>query len=451
MHAISWNCDDFGVTDMTDWLTLARRIRQELFTRFLEPQTKQLVTYTEHWLKGHIPTPEEISRAIPNAPSYSTGIEDGTLRGSALLAQLCDEYELTSDPEVKTQAHTLFAGLCRAQNAARPMGFVPRWVLADGESCYPNSSGDQHTILFYGLWRYVNSPLASDRDKADAATIAERVVCRIRDHDWCIAAKDGQSAHAGGQLTAARLLAVLMAAHRLTGQTVWRDVYEQKASEDLEEQLNKTIGPGPFTPAGWGFYGPQQQSELLTLLIEEDEDPERNLCFRNTRNEIARRFLNTPIPTTAHCPIYSDSCRAALTDAAHIETPFDVLRVFKHDLWGKDEDRDWRVDFQRWLADGNAPVPNPYILWWLGRRPALCHERNCAISPLVAFQIALLCGDPELERRVMPAAEAYFAAVDICRAGKVGSLSAAHGLAVLAARAAPDPANSRRATKRRRK
>ena len=75
------------------------------------------------------------------------------------------------------------------------------------------------------------------------------------------------------------------------------------------------------------------------------------------------------------------------------------------------------------------------MLWWIGRRPALCHERNCAISPLVAFHVALLSEDQALAAQVREPVDAYFDQVDITRAGKVGSLTAAHGVCVLRARA----------------
>lgn len=419
---------------MHDWLGMARRVRRELFARFLEPQTAQLVTYSEHWRKGHIPTSWEAEQAVPNGPGYSTGIEDGTLRGSSLLAVLCDEYDLTRDPEVREQAHRLFDGLRRAQDAADPAGFVPRWVLPDGRSCYPNSSGDQHTILFLGLWRYSRSPMATEEQRTAAAAIAQRVMIRLRDAEWRITTRTGTNAHAGGRLLRPRLLALLLAAHRLTGDGQWLEFFRQgSAVEAAAADIQRMLGSGPTTPSGWGFYGPQQLCELLTVLVEEDADTERARLWRSARTEIARRFLCSPIPTEAHCPTYSDTCAHALGPAAHIGSPLEVLDVFRHELWGLEEDREWRSDFRAWLAQGHGTEPGPYILWWLGRRPALCHERNCAISPLVAFHVALLSGDAELRQQVLDPIHRYVDTVDVCKARKLGSLAAAHAVAVLAA------------------
>lgn len=421
---------------MNDWKGIARSIRSEVRDRFVELETKQLVTYTEQWKKGYIPTPEEAAQAIPNGPSYSTGIEDGALRGGAMLASLCDEYDLGADDEVKALAHTLFEGLQRAQDLADPPGFVPRWMLSDGKTCYPNSSGDQHTILIYGLWRYVKSPMATDAHKRAAAAIAGRVLTRIREQGWRIASRDGTDAHAGGRLASTRLLGVLLGTYRITGNPMWLDIYEEKAAANLEQDVRTLLGDGPGTPSGWGFYGPQQQSELLTILVQDDPNEERRALFQRTRVEIAERFLLGPIPTEHHCPTYSEECALALGDAAHIPTPFDALSRFKPALWGIDEDRDWRRDFGQWTGEGHEPGPTPYIVWWLGKRPALCHERNCVISPLVAFHICLLCGDPALAQRVRDPIARYLDAVDLTRAGKVGSLTGAHAVAVLSAKAA---------------
>lgn len=414
-----------------DWRAVAKSVRSEIVERFLEPQTKQLVTYSENWKKGLIPTPREAYLAIPNGPSYSTGIEDATLRGCSLLVSLCDEYDLTYSGEVKALAQTIFEGVRRAQDAADPPGFVPRFVLPDGRSCYPNSSGDQHTILIYGLWRYVKSPIATAEQKRAAADIADRVMKRMRRYDWRIVSKDGTDAHAGGRLSETRLLGVLLGACKITGDHQWLEHYEEEADQDLDDMVHKVLGDGPGTPSGWGFYGPEQQSELLTILVEDDLNRERREIFRKARTEIARRFLLGPIPTERHCPEYSDECKKALGDAAHIPTPFDAPKHFKPELWGIDECRDWRKGYQEWVDMGKEAAPHPYIVWWLGRRPALCHERNCSISPLVAYHIALLSGDADLAKQIGDPLEKHFDTIDITKANKVGSLTGAHAVAVL--------------------
>jgi len=415
-----------------DWRTIARIARREIAERFLEPQTKQLVTYSEQWKKGLIPTPREAYLGIPNGPSYSTGVEDATLRGNAFLASLCDEYDLTYDGEVKTLAHTLFEGIRRTQDAAEPPGFVPRFVLPDGRSCYPNSSGDQHTILFYGLWRYVKSPIATAEQKRAAADITGRVMDRMRKHGWRIVSKDGTNAHAGGQLRGTRLLAVLLAAFKITGDNQWLEIFQHEVHEDLHAMVQQILGDGPGMPPGGGFYGPQQHAELLTILAEDDLNWDRRAFFRNARKEIAERFLRDPIPTESHCPTYSDECKEALGEAAHIPSPLDAPKHFRPELWGMEEDRDWRKDYQRWVDMDGEPGPSPYIKWWLGLRPGICHERNCSISPLVAYHVCLLSGDEELAKTVAEPLERHFDTTDITQAQKLGSLTGAHAVAVLA-------------------
>ena len=420
------------------WRSRAAQLRRAIRDGFLEPATHQLVTYRDHWRTGHIPTPDEIRREVPNAPSYGTGIEDGALRGASFLAALCEEYELDRSAEVRSLAHTLFDGLHRAATAVEPAGFVPRWVLADGNSCYPESSADQHSLLLYGLWRFAGSPLATGAHRQACAQLAHRVTSRIRNHGWRIVRQDGRDAHAGGPLALTRRLGMLLAAHRLTGDTQWLAHYEDTAGDDplaLRDRLFALLGDGPATPSGWGFYGPEQHAQMLTIALAEEPAPERRAVYGRLRAEIARRFLRGHIPTSRHRPAYTPEARRNLGDATHISTPFAAPAAFRHELWGIDEDRGWRRDHCLWATRLPEADATAYVLWWMGRRPALCHERNCAISPLVAYRVALLSGDAGLIQAAEEPIGWYFSHVDLTRAGKLGSLTTAHEIALAMAQA----------------
>lgn len=417
---------------MTDWLVAARALRGEIMRRFLEPHSRQLVTYSEHFSSGSIPTPDEARSGVPVSTGYSTGTEDGALRGAALLAAMCDEYDLAPDESLREQALRVFSGLQRAQYAVPEPGFVPRWILRDGKTCYADSSGDQHTILVYGLWRFCRSALADTDRKLAAGSITTAVITRIRNHGWRIVALGGADAHAGGRLDRIRLLALFAAAHEITGVRQWRELYSECAALGLEPEVKLLLGEGPGTPTWWGFYGPEQFTHLLSMLIE--VFPRGAEVYARMRTEIARRFLRGPIPTSAHTPEYTDKCRAALGDAAQIATPFDALAVLKPELLGIEEDRSWRGDHIEWTAERRPPDATSYIKWWLGKRPGICHERNCLISPMVAFHICLLSGDAGLIEQVRGPLESYFEAVDFSKANKLGSLTTAYATAVAMAR-----------------
>ena len=417
---------------MTDWLVAARALRGEIMRRFIDPQTRQLVTYSEHFRGDLIPTPDEARSGVPVSTGYSTGTEDGALRGGALLAAMCDEYDLAPEEGLREQALRVFSGLQRAQYAVPEAGFVPRWILHDGKTCYADSSGDQHTILVYGLWRFCRSALADTDRTLAAGSITSAVLTRMRNYGWRIVALGGGDAHAGGGIDRIRLLALLAAAHDITGVRQWRELYSECAALGLEPEVKLLLGEGPGTPTWWGFYGPEQFSHLLSMLIE--VFPRDAAVYARMRTEIARRFLRGPIPTSAHTPTYTEECRAALGAAAHITTPFEALDVFQPDLLGIEEDRSWRNDHIEWVSGQRPPDCSSYIKWWLGKRPGICHERNCLISPMVAFHICLLSRDAGLIEQVRGPLESYFEAVDFAQANKLGSLTTAYATAVAMAR-----------------
>jgi len=413
---------------------LAEMIRREIFARFLEPHTRQLCTYPWHGREDITPTADEMARSIPSMTGYGTGIEDGALKGGTLLGLLADEYEVTRDPEIKVQAATLFAGLRRLANAGDPAGFVPRWVLADGRSCYPSSSIDQHTLLPYGLWRYLTSDLPTDSSRADIGLIVGRIVERIRDDGWRVTTTQGGDAHAGGSIDglgprqSVRLLSLLLAAHAATESGEWLDLYERKACEEGSARLRGLADSSELLGAGGGYYGPEQTSLLLRLLSEGDPSDARRDVFRRARTDLARRYLGQgfPGPRSAnehrHQPTYSRETLAVLGDAAYLPSPF-VIDRFRPDLWGVEEDLSWRAYFREWIDTqrGNS-TPTEYVLSWFGQLPALCHEKNCVRFPLTAFNAALLSENRELIDRVHAPSQQLLVMADLRKAINLGTL-----------------------------
>jgi hypothetical protein len=415
---------------MKDTKQLRSLLRKEVLSRFLEPRTRQICTYPWDERPGRLPTREEVQNGIPCSCSYSTGIEDGALKGGTLLAIMTDEYEITHDPEIQEQAATIFSGLRRLGLAGDPPGFVPRWVLPDG-SCYTDSSGDQHTMFPYGLWRYYRSGLPSEEDKKDIRCIIDRIARRIVDNGCAVLTRDGARAHAGGALRGPALYGVLLAAHATSGNKEWLTLYESKHATEHDEHV-KRFFKGPGLPGGGGSYGPEQTCLRLRLLSETDPVEERRRTYRGLLVETAKRFLEIKWPTPEHSPQYTQDTLAKLGETAWLPSPFH-FHLFRPELWGAKEDLTWREDFREWIKMGNKPGPHPYILWWYGKRPVLCHERSAVRFPLTAFHCALLSGDPDLRKRVEPSAEQLLGMVDFTKCINVGTLIEALGTCVMGA------------------
>jgi hypothetical protein len=408
---------------------LASVIRAVIMARFVEPRTQQITTYPWPGREHTLPTREEAEKGIPCSTSYSTGIEDAALKGGTLLSLLAEEYDATGDAQVAEQAKTISGGLRRLGLAGDPPGFVPRWVLPDG-GYYPDSSGDQHTMLPYGLWRYFRSKLATESDREVIGQIADRVMRRIAENGYCILARDGGKAHAGGAVKGPRLYGLLLAAHATGRGEEWLRAYERLFAQDQGQSMRHFFGGQPGLPGGGGYYGPEQDALRLRLLSEVDPDQERREACRALRVEIARRFLEMQWPTPQHSPRYTEATLAELGDAAYLPTPFHFRR-FRPALWGRGEDLTWRDDYRAWIAAGNPPGPNPYILCWYGKRPVLCHERTCVRFPLTAFHVALLAGDSALRERVRGPATELLNMVDFRQCLNVGTLIEALAVCVM--------------------
>lgn len=102
-----------------------------------------------------------------------------------MLAGLCDKYEIKKDAETADWARKIAKGLMLADTVHGDPGFVARGVSpVDGKSVYPETSRDQYTHNIHGLWRYFNSPIATDAEKKEIAAIfcavAEKMKREIR-------------------------------------------------------------------------------------------------------------------------------------------------------------------------------------------------------------------------------------------------------------------------------
>src|SRR5690606_18008696 len=136
------------------------------------------VQHKARW--DHLPTVAEIAAEFPNPCGWHTGMEDGALNTGAYLATLVYRYDVTGVEKDAEEARKAFGGLLHLATVSTEKGFLPRAVLPDGVTYYPNSSVDQYTMFLFGIWVYYKSTIATQAEKqsiADVITsIAERTV-----------------------------------------------------------------------------------------------------------------------------------------------------------------------------------------------------------------------------------------------------------------------------------
>ena len=113
-----------------------------------------------------------------NLHGGGSGTEDCSLFTGTLLGAVCDKYAATGDPACREQARMAYEGLRTAATAHGEPGFIARGVChEDGKSIFAGTSRDQYTNAVYGLWRYYNTPLASDKEKTEIRAI----LCAVAD------------------------------------------------------------------------------------------------------------------------------------------------------------------------------------------------------------------------------------------------------------------------------
>ena len=369
---------------------MTRDLCADLFARFYDDRTGIIYSYDLPEREMALPTPAEAASGIPSAPAWGTGVEDCAMNGGLLLAALTDLGK-------KEAAGRIFAGLRGLLSAARVHGFVPRGLLADGVSHYANTSSDQVCMLVYGLWRYLRSPLPDVAQRAACAGMIRDIAERIEGGGLRILSEDGAVAGGGNihSLDAghpARLLGLLMAAYVATGEEKWRRLYEEKVSEQDGARLRHFCGESADGfPPGWGFYGPEQLQVQLRLLAESEWDPGRRDLYRRAMGDVAARMLRASFPCIGHEPAYTPETLAVLGGSTRLDSPFGWT-AWRADLLARPEDWTWRGE---WAGRPLPTLPEAlrFVLEWMGRRPAFCHERTCVRFPLTAFHVALLAGD----------------------------------------------------------
>jgi len=343
---------------------------------------------------GALASPEEIARGQvhgKNMPhGYGSGIQDVALENGQFLFALCDAVEATHDPQLAALARRIFSGMKRVARLSPVRGFVPRGPHPDGKSYYRDSSRDQHCAFVEAMWRYARGPLATDADRLFIAEVLGDVAARLEANDWVIKVEDGsRMAHVGfgwrqhTMVGAVSLLMVCGAAADLTGDSHWRELYDEMGREAdgvrwrLLDPRESPKWP-PFT-----LYS-NQFAQSLAVLEQVEPDPARKAQIRGYLRAMAERALRTNV--------FDKTCwrrldwAGGLNDAAAER----LLQTFGLSLFRPATVRDLFRAFD----------PS-FMTLHSAQRRRIANKLLFGI-PTVAFHMALLSRDPELVWAVRP-------------------------------------------------
>lgn len=178
-----------------------------------------------------LPTPDECRDGKPNALGWFTPIENGAMFNGLYMDAAVNRWRHTKTEADAAKARRLMEGLLLLASVSDVKGFVARGCSTDGRSHYPMGSDDQTLPWFLGLWRYVESGLATDAERERiTAQLLETANAIVR-LDWALPAESpfgrrGSFAEFRFD-SASRLLFVAKMMHAVTGDSKWEAIYRK--------------------------------------------------------------------------------------------------------------------------------------------------------------------------------------------------------------------------------
>lgn len=220
--------------DAADVAASVQQAHSEIWRRFIDKHGVMLDFVA---LDGSVdlPTPEECRDGKPNALGWWSPIENGAMFNGMYLDAAVNRWRHTKSVDDATKARRLMEGLLLLNSISDVKGFVGRGVSTDGRSHYPMGSNDQTLPWFYGLWRYLESGLATPAER-------ERIVANLVETadvlvslNWSMPAEPPfhrRGTFAGFTFDSApRLLFVCRMMHAVTSESKWDVLYRRSLAE----------------------------------------------------------------------------------------------------------------------------------------------------------------------------------------------------------------------------
>lgn len=217
-----------------DVAAAAESAHRELWRRFID-KYGIMIDFADMDGKVSLPTPEECKAGKPNALGWWAPIENGAMFNGLYMDAAVNRWRRTKSADDAAKARKLMEGLLLLNSISDVKGFVGRGVSTDGKSHYPMGSNDQSSPWFLGLWRYLDSGLATEEERKRITKHLVETTDAIVAMKWSMPAEQpfGRRGGFGGFTfdSAPRMLFVCKLLHAVTGDAKWDRLYRDALAE----------------------------------------------------------------------------------------------------------------------------------------------------------------------------------------------------------------------------
>ncbi len=266
--------------------TAVEQAHAEIWRRFVD-RHGVLVDFTDLDGTIQLPTPEECREGKPNALGWFQPIENGAMFNGLYLDGALNRWKATKSDDDAAKARRLMEGLLLLNSISDVPGFVGRGVSTDGRSHFPMGSNDQTMPWYFGLWRYLESGLATPEERERIIRHLTTTTTAIIASGWKMPAEAPFGFRGGFNgytfESAPRQLFVLQLMHRITGESRWQTDYleslTQRGGEGNRSRLEICQAGMVFDYARTHNWTSCVSVSALRGLWEMESDPERRAAF----------------------------------------------------------------------------------------------------------------------------------------------------------------------------
>lgn len=216
-----------------DFRTAREAIEQahgEIWRRFIDKHGV-MIDFTDLDGSVSLPTPEECRDGKPNALGWWSPIENGPMFNGMYMDAAIGRWQHTKSDADAAKARRLMEGLLLMASVSDVPGFIGRGVSTDGKSHYAMGSNDQTMPWFFGLWRYLESGLATPEERERIVAKVTQTAEVIVQRNWQMPAEPPFGIRGGfgevGFEGTPRVLFVCKWMHQLTGRPEWDARYRE--------------------------------------------------------------------------------------------------------------------------------------------------------------------------------------------------------------------------------